>query len=49
MAEYPRVDPYKRARYDRGVDAKIVVMGNTGASKPLRSSAALAFADLHVI
>ena len=31
MAEYPRMDPYRKARYDQGVDAKIVIMGNTGA------------------
>ncbi|KAI0832497.1 P-loop containing nucleoside triphosphate hydrolase protein [Trametes gibbosa] len=33
MAEYPRTDPYRRARYDQGVDAKIVIMGNTGVGK----------------
>ncbi|KAI0776045.1 P-loop containing nucleoside triphosphate hydrolase protein [Trametes elegans] len=33
MAEYPRMDPYRRARYDQGVDAKIVIMGNTGVGK----------------
>lgn len=31
MAAYPRLDPYKSSRYDQGIDAKIVVMGNTGA------------------
>ena len=30
MAAYPRLDPYKTSRYDHGIDAKIVVMGNTG-------------------
>ncbi|OJT10184.1 Ras-like GTP-binding protein RYL2 [Trametes pubescens] len=33
MAEYPRMDPYRKARYDQGVDAKIVIMGNTGVGK----------------
>ncbi|KAM5534337.1 hypothetical protein V8D89_012065 [Ganoderma adspersum] len=33
MAEHPRMDPYRRARYDQGVDAKIVIMGNTGVGK----------------
>ncbi|KAJ8483297.1 hypothetical protein ONZ51_g4798 [Trametes cubensis] len=33
MAEYPRLDPYRKARYDQGVDAKIVIMGNTGVGK----------------
>lgn len=31
MAAYPRLDPYKSSRHDQGIDAKIVVMGNTGA------------------
>ncbi len=26
------MDPYRKARYDQGVDAKIVIMGNTGKS-----------------
>ena len=30
MADYPRMDPYSRSRYEHGIDAKIVVMGNTG-------------------
>ena len=30
MAAYPRLDPYNRSRYEQGIDAKIVVMGNTG-------------------
>ncbi|KAI0313607.1 P-loop containing nucleoside triphosphate hydrolase protein [Amylostereum chailletii] len=33
MAAYPRLDPYKRSRYEQGIDAKIVVMGNTGVGK----------------
>ncbi|KAI0750880.1 P-loop containing nucleoside triphosphate hydrolase protein [Daedaleopsis nitida] len=33
MAEYSRLDPYRKARYDQGVDAKIVIMGNTGVGK----------------
>jgi Ras family len=33
MAQYPRMDPYSRSRYERGIDAKIVVMGNTGQSR----------------
>jgi hypothetical protein len=35
MAAYPRMDPYMRSRYDQGIDAKIVVMGNTGQHGPL--------------
>ncbi len=31
MSEYPRMDPYARSRYEQGVDAKIVIMGNTGS------------------
>ena len=31
---YSRMDPYRKARYDQGVDAKIVIMGNTGPSIP---------------
>lgn len=27
------MDPYMRSRYDQGVDAKIVIMGNTGVGK----------------
>ncbi|KAI0069208.1 ras-domain-containing protein [Artomyces pyxidatus] len=27
------MDPYKRSRYEQGIDAKIVVMGNTGVGK----------------
>lgn len=30
MAAYPRMDAYQRSRYEQGIDAKIVVMGNTG-------------------
>jgi len=30
MAQYPRMDPYSRSRYEQGIDAKIVIMGNTG-------------------
>jgi hypothetical protein len=30
MAQYPRMDPFLRSRYEQGIDAKIVVMGNTG-------------------
>ncbi len=30
MNDYSRLDPYSRSRYDNGIDAKIVVMGNTG-------------------
>ncbi|KAH9943371.1 P-loop containing nucleoside triphosphate hydrolase protein [Epithele typhae] len=33
MPDYPRMDPYRKARYDQGVDAKIVIMGNTGVGK----------------
>ncbi|KAL0949166.1 hypothetical protein HGRIS_009247 [Hohenbuehelia grisea] len=27
------MDPYSRSRYDQGIDAKVVVMGNTGVGK----------------
>jgi small GTP-binding protein len=30
--QYTRMDPYKPFRYEQGIDAKIVVMGNTGSS-----------------
>jgi hypothetical protein len=30
MAQYPSIDPYLRSKYELGIDAKIVVMGNTG-------------------
>lgn len=31
MSEYPRSDSYlRRSVYDQGIDAKIVIMGNTG-------------------
>ncbi|KAL4081998.1 P-loop containing nucleoside triphosphate hydrolase protein [Scleroderma yunnanense] len=33
MADYPRMDPYTLSRYEHGIDAKIVVMGNTGVGK----------------
>jgi small GTP-binding protein len=33
MAQYPRMDPFLRSRYEQGIDAKIVVMGNTGVGK----------------
>ncbi|KAI0260523.1 P-loop containing nucleoside triphosphate hydrolase protein [Gloeopeniophorella convolvens] len=33
MAAYPRMDPYGQSRYEHGIDAKIVVMGNTGVGK----------------
>ncbi|KAI0081852.1 hypothetical protein K474DRAFT_1153653 [Panus rudis PR-1116 ss-1] len=33
MAAYPRLDPYTKSRYEQGVDAKIVIMGNTGVGK----------------
>ncbi|CAL1701339.1 unnamed protein product [Somion occarium] len=33
MAAYPRLDPYLKPRHDQGVDAKIVIMGNTGVGK----------------
>ena len=28
--DYSRRDPYLQSRYEQGVDAKIVIMGNTG-------------------
>ncbi|PSS37330.1 hypothetical protein PHLCEN_2v807 [Hermanssonia centrifuga] len=33
MVERSRQDPYGRINYDQGVDAKIVIMGNTGVGK----------------
>jgi len=33
MEQYPRMDLYTRSRYEQGIDAKVVVMGNTGAKK----------------
>lgn len=30
MVEYSRRDPYLQSKYEQGVDAKIVIMGNTG-------------------
>ena len=30
MSEYPRTGSYKGSTYERGIDAKIVIMGNTG-------------------
>ncbi|GBE79595.1 P-loop containing nucleoside triphosphate hydrolase protein [Sparassis latifolia] len=33
MADYSRLDPYRKSRFDQGVDAKIVIMGNTGVGK----------------
>ncbi|KAH7888038.1 P-loop containing nucleoside triphosphate hydrolase protein [Phlebopus sp. FC_14] len=33
MADYAPMDPYIRSRYEHGIDAKIVVMGNTGVGK----------------
>lgn len=35
MADYALMDPYTRSGYEHGIDAKIVVMGNTGSSPPL--------------
>ena len=31
MVEYSRRDPYLQSKYEQGVDAKIVIMGNTGS------------------
>jgi len=36
MSEYPRTGSYRGPMYERGIDAKIVIMGNTGSS-PLLS------------
>ncbi|KAI0299728.1 P-loop containing nucleoside triphosphate hydrolase protein [Multifurca ochricompacta] len=33
MSAYPRMDPYRRSRYEHGIDAKVVVMGNSGVGK----------------
>ena len=30
MSAYPRMDPYRSSRYEHGIDAKVVVMGNSG-------------------
>ena len=30
MSAYPRLDPYRASRYEHGIDAKVVVMGNSG-------------------
>lgn len=30
MSAYPRMDPYRGSRYEHGIDAKVVVMGNSG-------------------
>ena len=30
MSSYPRMDPYRGSRYEHGIDAKVVVMGNSG-------------------
>ena len=35
MSEYPRTGSYRGSMYDHGIDAKIVIMGNTGQF-PLR-------------
>lgn len=35
LEQHPR-DPYLQAKYDQGVDAKIVIMGNTGLSSSPR-------------
>jgi Ras family len=32
MSAYPRLDPYRASRYEHGIDAKVVVMGNSGVS-----------------
>jgi len=33
MDQYPHLDPYARARYEQGIDSKIVIMGNSGVGK----------------
>lgn len=33
MSAYPRLDPYRPSRYEHGIDAKVVVMGNSGVGK----------------
>ena len=30
MSEYPRTGSYRGSMYEHGIDAKIVIMGNTG-------------------
>lgn len=37
MSAYPPMDPYRRSRFEHGIDAKVVVMGNSGSSYFLRS------------
>jgi Ras family len=39
MSEYQRLDSYQRAMYEQGIDAKIVIMGNTGQYHKLSLSA----------
>lgn len=31
MTGYAPLDPYAKSRYEQGIDAKVVVMGNTGS------------------
>ena len=38
MSAYPRLDPYRQSRYEHGIDAKVVVMGNSGESHFLVSA-----------
>ncbi|KLO15713.1 hypothetical protein SCHPADRAFT_962582 [Schizopora paradoxa] len=33
MSGYAPLDPYAKSRYEQGIDAKVVVMGNTGVGK----------------
>ncbi|CCM04800.1 uncharacterized protein FIBRA_06993 [Fibroporia radiculosa] len=33
MTAYPRMNSYSKSGYDHGIDAKIVIMGNTGVGK----------------
>ncbi|KAH9059328.1 P-loop containing nucleoside triphosphate hydrolase protein [Lactarius vividus] len=33
MSAYPPMDPYRRSRFEQGIDAKVVVMGNSGVGK----------------
>lgn len=34
MSDYAALDPYCKSHYEQGIDAKVVVMGNTGLFAP---------------
>lgn len=45
MSGYAPLDPYAKSRYEQGIDAKVVVMGNTGSF----SSLVLLFQSIHPV